>query len=101
MDVRSEKKSVKVVERWGDWNAADAKWKVGIERKASEKLRMGGEGLLEVTAEVGGKDGAIGEGEGGRLFWTDERGEGNSRVQVKVAVKNGTKKTVSVPVLVE
>lgn len=99
--MRSEKKSVKVVERWGDWNVADAKWKVGIERKASEKLRMGGEGLLEVTAEVGGKDGAIGEGEGGRLFWTDERGEGNSRVQVKVAVKNGTKKTVSVPVLVE
>lgn len=89
MDIKSEKKEVRVVERWADWETGN--WIEGTERKGSEKLRMGGEGRLEVSASVG-KDGS------GRLFWRREKEagmEGNGHIQVRVRVKNGTKKSVS------
>ncbi|KAK4700391.1 hypothetical protein P7C70_g5859, partial [Phenoliferia sp. Uapishka_3] len=94
VDIKSEKIEVKVVERWSDWNGKEAKWRQGFERTAVEKLKMSGEGKLELTASVGmpGEDG-VGTG---RLFWRREEGqEGNGRIEVLVRVKNGSKRNVS------
>lgn len=92
VDHKSENREVRVVERWVDWR--EGRWGEGGERKGSEKLRMGGEGRLEVEARVGMER----DGVKGRLFWRRERGEGlegNGRIEVKVRVRNGSKKNVS------
>ena len=94
VDIRSEKIEVKVVERWTDWR--EGRWRDGVERKASEKLKLAGEGKLEVSASIGmpGEDG-VGKG---RLFWRREDGrgdEGNGTIEVLVTVKNGSKRSVS------
>lgn len=98
MHIKSEKKEVKVVERWGDWNGEkkgeEPKWRKGAERKATESLRLGGEGRLELEARIGDER----DGHWGRLFWRRSDGagrEGNRRMEVRVRVKNGTKKNVS------
>lgn len=94
VDIRSEKIEVKVVERWSDWK--EGKWREGAERKATETLKMAGEGKLEVTASVGlpREDGLP----TGRLFWRRENDagvEGNGTIDVVVRVKNGSKRSVS------
>lgn len=89
VDIKTERKEIKVVERWGDWEVGN--WTEGCLRRGGETLKLGGEGKLEMMAEIG-KDGS------GRLFWRTEREagmEGNGSVKVRVKVRNGTKKHAS------
>lgn len=91
VEHKSEKSEVGVVERWEDWR--EGRWGEGAERKAGEKVRMGGEGRLAVEAKVG-----MESGKKGRLFWRRERKEGlegNGRIEIVVRVRNGSKKSVS------
>ena len=93
VDIRSEKIEVKVVENWKDWRKG--RWRDGAERGEVGKLKMAGDGKLEVRASVGtGEEG----GQKGRLFWrrSGESGEeGNARIDILVQVKNGSKRNVS------
>ncbi|KAL8279233.1 hypothetical protein RQP46_008270 [Phenoliferia psychrophenolica] len=93
VDIQSDKIEVKVVERWSDWK--EGRWKEGLERKDVGKLKMAGEGKLEVTACVGMGEDGVGKG---RLFWrkSDEAGGGgNGTIAVLVHVKNGSKRSIS------
>jgi hypothetical protein len=93
VDVRSEKKEVKVVERWADWN--EGEWTKGVERKGAEKLRMGGDGKLELVARIGKDEWCQTPA---RLFWhgdNDMGVEGKGRIEVRVKVRNASKKHVS------
>lgn len=94
VDIKSEKKEVRVVERWADWEAGE--WDEGVEQKAAEKLRLGGEGKLEVVARIG-KGQCLTPS---RLFWrgdSDLGVEGKGKVEVLVKVRNGSSKHVGRP----
>ncbi|BGP43081.1 hypothetical protein JCM10449v2_007096 [Rhodotorula kratochvilovae] len=93
VDLRSEKLEVRVVERWGDWREND--WQKGVERKAAEKLALGGDGKLELVASVG-------KGEWverpARLFWrsdADMEVAGKGKIEVRAKVRNLSKRHVT------
>ncbi|GAA6010528.1 hypothetical protein JCM10207_001347 [Rhodosporidiobolus poonsookiae] len=94
VDIKSEKAEVVVVERWADWK--DGEWAhKGVERRAAEKLALGGEGKVEVVASVGKSEW---DERPHRLFWRREMDlgvEGKSRIAVRVKVRNASKRHVT------
>ncbi|BGP34855.1 hypothetical protein JCM10296v2_006679 [Rhodotorula toruloides] len=93
IDIRSEKMEVQVVERWADWR--EGPWQKGAERKAAEKLAMGGDGQLELTAQLGMSNWAE---KPARLFWRgdhDMEVSGKTKIEVNAKVRNLSKRHVT------
>ncbi|GAA6056922.1 hypothetical protein JCM3770_001324 [Rhodotorula araucariae] len=93
IDLRSEKLEVRIVERWGDWR--EAEWQTGVERKAAERLALGGDGKLELVASVG-----LGEWveRPARLFWRSDADmdvAGKGKIEVRAKVRNLSKRHVT------
>lgn len=92
IDIRSEKMEVQVVERWAEWR--EGPWQKGSERKAAEKLAMGGDGQLELTVQLGMGDWAE---KPARLFWRgdhDMEVSGKTKIEVNARVRNMSKRHV-------
>lgn len=82
-----------MVERWADWR--EGPWQQGLEKRAAEKLAVGGEDRLEVVVNVGSGDKVE---RPARLFWRgdpDLELEGKGRVEINATVRNLTKRHVS------
>ncbi|GAA5826733.1 hypothetical protein JCM11251_002872 [Rhodosporidiobolus azoricus] len=95
VDIKSEKTVITVVERWADWRKGPWAVEGGTEKRAAEKLAMGGDGKVEVKASVG-------KGEWTerppRLFWRRDKEsgiEGKGAVRVEVRVRNASKRHVT------
>jgi hypothetical protein len=104
VEVRSEKKAIKVVERWADWAGESvgegeeedvSEWAKGCEKRAAERLRFAGDGQLGLTVAVGKDEWSETPL---RLYWRSEREMGwcgKGRVEVRARVKNASQKHVS------
>ncbi|ORY88247.1 hypothetical protein BCR35DRAFT_301769 [Leucosporidium creatinivorum] len=104
VEVRSEKKAIRVVERWGDWAGERvgeedeedvSEWAKGCEKRAAERLRFAGDGQLGLTVAVGKDEWSETPL---RLYWRGEREMGwcgKGRVEVRARVKNASQKHVS------
>ncbi|KAM0748386.1 hypothetical protein T439DRAFT_328365 [Meredithblackwellia eburnea MCA 4105] len=98
VEIKSDKLAVAVVERWGEWRTGN--WTEAVERKTEGKLKLAGEGKVEVKASVGKvSDEARERGaRDGRLFWRREREKdrrGNGKIEVEVTIKNLSRRSVS------
>ncbi|TKA52327.1 hypothetical protein B0A53_04795 [Rhodotorula sp. CCFEE 5036] len=93
VDIRTDKAEVRVVERWADWR--EGPWQEGLEKRAAEKLAVGGEDLLEIVVNVGRGDHVE---RPARLFWRgdpDLELEGKGRIEINATVRNLTKRHVT------
>lgn len=93
IDIRSEKKALQVVERWGDWE--EGEWTKGAEKRAAEKLQFAGDGQLGLTVAVGKDEWSETPL---RLFWrgdAEASWQGKRRIEVRARVKNASQKHVS------
>lgn len=92
VDIRTDKAEVRVVERWADWR--EGPWQEGLEKRAAEKLAVGGEDLLEIVVNVGAGDNVE---RPARLFWRgdpDLELEGKGKIEINATVRNLTKRHV-------
>ena len=88
-----ERVSFSVLERWEDWQGQEDGWGGTLEAKKTARVARAGNGVLEVSAEVG-----VDEDSPARLFWRADKEralEGKTRVQVVARVKNNTTKPAS------
>ncbi|GAA5866799.1 hypothetical protein JCM1840_004270 [Sporobolomyces johnsonii] len=93
VDIRSENKEVVVVERWEDWRKGN--WTQGVEKAAQQELKGREAGVVKMHASIG-KD--PWSGTLPRLFWwrdVDQGIEGKGSVEVRVRLKNATKRHVT------
>ncbi|GAA5910036.1 hypothetical protein JCM6882_008435 [Rhodosporidiobolus microsporus] len=95
VDIRSESAVVTVVERWADWRKGAWAVEGGVEKKAAERLALGGDGKVEMKASVGRGEWAE---RPPRLFWRRDKEsgvEGKGAVRVEVHVRNASKRHVT------
>ena len=93
VDLKSEKKDVLVVERWDDWRKGN--WTTGSEKTAEQEVKGREGGLVSMKASIGTDEAS---GTLPRLFWwrdVDEGVEGKGSIEVRVRMKNTTKRHVS------
>ncbi|GAA5969245.1 hypothetical protein JCM21900_005017 [Sporobolomyces salmonicolor] len=93
VDIKSENKEVVVVERWDDWRKGN--WTHGVEKAAQQELKGREPGVVKMHASIGRDPWS---GTLPRLFWwrdVDQGIEGKGSVEVRVRLKNATKRHVT------
>ncbi|KAK4057483.1 hypothetical protein OIO90_001552 [Microbotryomycetes sp. JL221] len=93
VDVRSEKRSVRVVERWKDWDSGE--WVEPIESKAAERLKVGADGYVNLAVAVGHDEWSQ---QPLRLFWCgnpDFGWQGKNQIELRARVQNLSKRHAS------